>query len=67
MVYKYNALSAPVAFEEIERKLPTCSMLCQYYGDCAHLITLQTVDQIQSIGICAASLVEHSEERGGRT
>lgn len=67
MVYKYNTLSAPVAFDEIERKLPTCSLLCQYYGGCPHLITLQTVDPIQSIGICAASLVGYGEERGGRT
>ena len=52
MIYKFNALSAPVSLEEIERKLPVCSMFCAHDRDCPFRVTLDTVNPDLVIEVC---------------
>ena len=52
MTYKYKPLSAPVTLEEIERKLPRCSMFCAHNEGCPFRVILDTVNPNLVIDVC---------------
>ena len=52
MSRKKSMLYAPVPQAEIEKKLPMCSMFCEYAADCPHRINLQTESPLVMVSVC---------------
>lgn len=49
---KATCLNASVSQGEIIKKLPICSMFCEYAADCPHRVNLQTESPLVMVSVC---------------